>query len=1224
MRAASWVLAAWLACLLPNIALGQAVRFAGPAPGIPTRGATVHPQADGRILIFGGGRASIWNPSTRRWEEDSSVPRVPRQGWHTASRLADGRIVMIGGLSLEGPARGQANALILTLIWTPSTGAWDEGPSLLKARVAHASVALPSGEILVIGGSTSAYSGRAFAPFLTEVEAVGVKTTTQRKPLAIARAYHTASLLPDGRVMVIGGTESGGQPLASVEIYDPQKDAWFDGPDLHIARTGHTASVLPDGSVLVVGGIDADGRPIAAAERWSPVDNTWSSEGLLLEPRGFHEATVLSNGDVLISGGVRTMDGALPGKPSTLLELRRFAEARWTTAGVIPFPPYDLLAVRGRDDLVYLFGYNGYYGSATLAWLPHESENLVVGDIEGSTLTRLADGRFLLAGGGRTKETTAAAFVYDPNANRWTSTAPMHWGRTNHHALLLRDGRVLVTGGTIADDEPHERGAPPLSYAAEVWDPGNGHWSTVQGLEFPSGQTITPAVLSDGSVQLGVVDRSGDAAYEFRLWNPQNGNVTGITTVPRARPGGQLFASPDGHLLYAGGLEQRSGDEGRRLDRWDPVTHSWSELPPAPVPLKGAGLFALEDGGLWMVSPESVLLWQPLWGWRTLPYPPGATEGTGSPLGRQYPIATALPKGEVLLRTGDTQTWLWSPEPAKWLSVAQDVSWRPAHDARLYGTSEPIAFRQLMPSEGTLPHVDVAVLNREALRWESMSEGYVPRHRPAPITLADGRVLVVGGGSAIVQIWNPTDNSWRTAPYTNSMLRAPKGLMLKDGRVMVVGLLEQDSRQAVCELWAIGESSWTDCGGFSADTNDARPDKMVLRYLDEKQVLWVQGSERAMVWSSDRGWTATRMTLPANGNIPLTGPAGAPFLNPIASIWNPRTNSWEDAADALLLAAHGMPGFREADGNVTAIWGDGRQIVRWNAGKRTLRTFQLPKDSSDVTLDAIAPTPDGCFLAWSNRLDSYRLWAPRAFVLNPETQAWVESSKTLGLPANARAAVAGDGTLLLVGYPRNALLGGAVASLRVRASCSSIDSLDAPELFYLPTTDVRAAASPARSLPAHIPLPQRPQPGWYAQWCAEWAAHWQELREHPGLTLLFGVVIAVLSLRFFVERMGAYTDDPDVRSRAVKVDIAIVGAALPILAVVLGVPFSLVQGFVGVGVSIVGLICARRLWDHSEGLRDKVLSGASYALSLTTAVIVAGTYVGERFIHLFKFITDYS
>ena len=1265
---AAAVLASWLACLLPNIALGQAVRFAGPEPGISTRGATVHPLEDGRILIFGGGRASIWNPRTLRWEEDRSVPRVPRQAWHTAGQLADGRIVMIGGLSMDGPPHGQANALVLTLIWTPKTGAWNAGPSLLKARVAHASVVLPSNEILVIGGSMSAYDGRAFAPFLADVEAVGLNTTTQRKPLAVARAYHTASLLPDGRVMVIGGAESGGRPLASVEIYDPQKDTWSDGPDLHVARTGHTASVLPDGSVLVVGGVDADGRLSAVAERWNPSDNTWSSAGVLAEARGFQEATVLTNGDVLISGGARTMNGAVPGNPSALLELWRFAQARWTTAGTIPFPPYDHIAVRGRDDLVYLFGYNGYYGSGTLAWLPRESENLTVEAAEGSTITRLSDGRFLLAGGGRMKEMTSAAFVYDPQANRWTSTAPMRWARTNHRALLLRDGRVLVVGGTVVNEESREYGTPPPSSAAEVWDPGSGNWSTVQGVGFPSGQSVIPALLSDGHVQLGVVDHSLDAVYEFSLWDPQDGSVTDVTKVPRARPGGQLLTFPDGHLLYAGGTDQtqtrntprctedtdaeesdgdergpersssdactvvaQSAREGRRLDRWDPVTRSWSELPAAPVPLNDAWLFELEDGGMWVLphphdwnasvryeppKMTTILLWQPLWGWRTLPYPPGAIEG-------EYPIATALPKGEALLRTGNNQTWLWSPESAKWLSIAQDVNWKPAHDASLSGMSELIAFRQLMPSDSAFPHVDVAVLNRKALRWQPMTEGYIPRHRPAPVALADGRIMVIGGGSAITQIWSAKDNSWRTVAYTNAMLHAPKALALKDGRVMVVGLLEQDSRQAACELWAPGEDRWTECGRFTANTTDLRPDKMLLRYLDEKQVLWVEGSERAMVWDSDRGWTATRMTLPANNNIPLPGPDGAPFLNPIASVWNPRTDHWEDGADALLLAAHGMPGYREADGSVTAIWGDGRQIVRWDAGKRTLSTFQFPRGLSDVTLDAVAPTPDGCFLAWSNRLDSYRVWAPRAFVFNTQTRAWAESSKPLSLPANARAAAAGDGTFLIVGYPRNALLGG-IGSVRIRTSCSGIESLDSPELLYLPTADVPAAASPAQSLPAHIPLPQKPQPTWFAQWRAEWATHWQALREHLGLTLIFGVVIVFLSLRYFIGRVGAYSSDPEIRSRVVKIDIAIVGVSLPVLATVLGVPSPLVQGLVGVVIAIVALVSARRLWDHSESLRDKVLSGASYTLSLTIALIVAGTYVGERFIHLFKFITDQS
>ena len=132
----------------------------------------------------------------------------------------------------------------------------------------------------------------------------------------------------------------------------------------------------------------------------------------------------------------------------------------------------------------------------------------------------------------------------------------MRWARTNHRALLLRDGRVFVVGGTVVNEESREHGTPPPSYAAEVWDPGSGNWSTVQGVVFPSGQSVIPALLSDCHVQLGVVDHSLDAVYEFSLWDPQDGSVTDITKVPRARPGGQLLTFPDGHLLYAGGTDQ--------------------------------------------------------------------------------------------------------------------------------------------------------------------------------------------------------------------------------------------------------------------------------------------------------------------------------------------------------------------------------------------------------------------------------------------------------------------------------------------------------------------------------------------------------------------------------------------------------------------------------------------------------------------------------------------
>ncbi len=973
--------------------------------------------------------------------------------------------------------------------------------------------------------------------------------------------------------------------------------------------------MLPDGSVLVAGGIDGAGRAVAATEHWHSSDNRWAVEADLIEPRGFQQATALSNGDVLISGGVRSMDGDKPGKPATLLERWRAAEGGWLRAGVMPFVTYDQLAVRGANDLVYLFGYNGSYSSATWVWAPHESENLVVEHREASTITRLPDGRFLLAGGRDYRDLISAAFVYDPEARRWTSANPMHLGRADHHAVVLQDGRVLVVGGAVSDSESRRAAGDPPTYPGEIWNPKTGSWATVHGLDFRSGQSVIPALLPDGRVQLAARDTNTESAYAFRIWDPRDESVTMFSGISRPRPGGQIVVFPDGRLLYAGGIEN-TAHENQRLDRWDPVAHAWGELPSAPASLNERWLIPLQDGGLAVPKSNSILLWQPLWGWRTLPYPPGAGQGS-------YPIIVPLAKGELLFHSGDGEMQLWSTDARQWLQIAQDVNWQPSSGTYFTLAGEVIAFRGHAFVQGNRQLLDAARLNRELLRWEPVAEGYITRDRPALVTLNDGRIMVVGGESAVTQIWNPKDNTWALATYTNTIMRAPKGLLLKDGRVMVVGVLSQDSRRAVCELWSPGEDRWSACGQFTAEANELSPDKMVLRYLDGGQVLWVQGSERAMVWDPNGTWTTTKLNGPANGSIPLSGPQGTPLLNPIATVWNPRTNHWDDGADVLLLAVNGMPGYRDERGNVTAVSPNVRQLVHWNAQKLVLSSFAFPSDLYDVEFDQLVPTGDGCFVAWSNRMNSYRVRAPRTMIFNGQSGTWTESAHPMVLPANARGAIAGDGTLLIAGYSRNMLVADG-GSLRLRATCSGIESLDTPETLYLPVNSAQAKTVPGPALPAHIPLPQKPQPGWLAQWQAEWAGHWQHLRLHPSLTFVFGILIAFPLLRFFVERVGAYGEDPEIRRRTVKIDIGIVVAVLPILTVALGVPISVLQGIVGVAVSIVGMVSARRLWDNSEGARDKVLSGASYAIGLSTAVLVCGTYVGEQIMRFFSFITDYS
>ena len=123
-----------------------------------------------------------------------------------------------------------------------------------------------------------------------------------------------------------------------------------------------------------------------------------------------------------------------------------------------------------------------------------------------------------------------------------------------------------------------------------------------------------------------------------------------------------------------------------------------------------------------------------------------------------------------------------------------------------------------------------------------------------------------------------------------------------------------------------------------------------------------------------------------------------------------------------------------------------------------------------------------------------------------------------------------------------------------------------PELLYLPTADVPAAASPTPVTPrAHTAAAEKPQPTWFAQWRAEWATAPAGAARPPGLTLLFGVMIVCIFIPpVFHRRIQWSRNDPEIRSRVVKIDIAIVGVSLPVLAIVLGVPSPLVQGLVGV------------------------------------------------------------
>ncbi len=292
--------------------------------------------------------------------------------------------------------------------------------------------------------------------------------------LATGREEHTATLLPNGRVLVAGGTDGRGKVLASAVLYDPVRDRWTSAGSMAATRIGHTATLLPSGKVLVAGGLvlPFPAPSLASTELYDPATNRWSSAAPMIESRTRQTATLLRDGRVLIVGGLTVMlqDGGLFPSQLTSAEIYDPKADRWS-----PTAPTD--------------------------------EHRL-----GHTATLLPDGRVLVAGGQADSGTfLKSTEIYDPIQDRWISAAPMAAARFGHVATLLADGDVLVAGGL--GDEPNALNIALTS--AEIYDPRTNLWVSVASMaEFHAADTAT-ALRSGNVLVLGAPGQSRAEVYDL-------------------------------------------------------------------------------------------------------------------------------------------------------------------------------------------------------------------------------------------------------------------------------------------------------------------------------------------------------------------------------------------------------------------------------------------------------------------------------------------------------------------------------------------------------------------------------------------------------------------------------------------------------------------------------------------------------------------------------------
>lgn len=352
-----------------------------------------------RTTVFAYARQGAWAAA--------AAPRYARFG-HTATLLADGRVLVVGGIAMD--AGGGSSFVGEAELYDPRSapgGSWTSIPGPVTTRYRHTATLLRDGKVLVVGGVSGIVDGRAAMAATAELfdpDAQGQRgagtwlaaTAGPSEQPITPRHGHTASLLPDGTVLVAGGSSGSSQGgLAGVEIYTHAgtSGTWSAARDVARNSTYPTATLV-GGRVLMVAGKD---RPetFGDEQRWVPVlydpgTGRWTERGPLQASRLAHSASLLPTGQVLVAGGRREL-----------------------------------------------------------------------------TSTRITD----------------TAELHDPAAPdpTWTLTDSMETRRFGHANALLPGGRVLVAGGAgTIEGRDGSRFAPGLPLvAAEVYDPASGTWSLV-------------------------------------------------------------------------------------------------------------------------------------------------------------------------------------------------------------------------------------------------------------------------------------------------------------------------------------------------------------------------------------------------------------------------------------------------------------------------------------------------------------------------------------------------------------------------------------------------------------------------------------------------------------------------------------------------------------------------------------------------------------------------
>ena len=188
-------------------------------------------------------------------------------------------------------------------LYDPLTGAWTPTGNLKKARAYYTATLLPNGTVLVAGGCTN--NNCSAATNTAEIYDPTTGTWRAAGKMSSKRYFFGATLLQNGNVLVEGGCNQGNctTVTATAELYNTLTHQWTPTGSTHIARDYHTATMLVSGGVLVTGGYGIQGAS-NSVEMYDRNSGTWSTMAGMIYGRALHSATALPNGRVIVAVGM--------------------------------------------------------------------------------------------------------------------------------------------------------------------------------------------------------------------------------------------------------------------------------------------------------------------------------------------------------------------------------------------------------------------------------------------------------------------------------------------------------------------------------------------------------------------------------------------------------------------------------------------------------------------------------------------------------------------------------------------------------------------------------------------------------------------------------------------------------------------------------------------------------------------------------------------------------